>query len=169
MTKFLTNVKNTSNKKTSEVGHTTTTTTTAQAASLLASPSLHPQFLPSSPPLLLPASSLSFSSSSPFRLHPPSSSPLFSFKKVMRVVLITATSGTQDDDETPLLAKLLKDSHNVDTVTVAWDQEDVFEHWHQSDLGIIQATWNYHLKFDAFVSWLNEVRCLPFPAFVCVG
>ncbi|EGD81364.1 hypothetical protein PTSG_02083 [Salpingoeca rosetta] len=75
-----------------------------------------------------------------------------------RVVFITATSGTSDDNETPLLMKLLKEKHGVDAVNLAWDTPDVFEHWTQRDVGIVKSPWNYHLKYDEFVAFLDEVE-----------
>lgn len=59
---------------------------------------------------------------------------------------------TEDDE---LAAQLLRNV-GITVNPVIWDAPDV--DWSDYACAVIRATWDYHMKIDAYVNWLNKCR-----------
>jgi len=70
-----------------------------------------------------------------------------------RVGIITSLEFAHATENQMLKNALTK--QNIDSLIASWDDPAV--DWSQFELLHLRSAWNYHLHFDAFMSWLNHL------------
>ena len=71
----------------------------------------------------------------------------------MRIALATAAQYPQlADDDRVLHAELAR--RRIDATPVVWDSD---ADWSQFDTVVVRSIWDYHLKYDGFVAWLDAL------------
>jgi glutathione synthase/RimK-type ligase-like ATP-grasp enzyme len=72
----------------------------------------------------------------------------------MSVALVTASAVDLDVDLAPLLGALMR--LGVEATAERWDDTDV--DWRCFALVILRSTWDYTLRYGAFIDWLDETE-----------
>ena len=72
----------------------------------------------------------------------------------MSVALVTASAVDLDVDLAPLLEALAR--RGIGATAACWDDAGV--DWHGFELVILRSTWDYTLRYEAFVDWLDQTE-----------
>lgn len=72
----------------------------------------------------------------------------------MRIAIATSSQYPQlCDDDSPLIEAFAK--HGVEAVPALWDDSSI--DWSAFHTVVIRSTWDYHLRTDAFLDWVDAV------------
>jgi len=72
----------------------------------------------------------------------------------MSVALVTATAVDLDADLAPLLEALARSG--IEACAACWDDTSV--DWRRFALVILRSTWDYTLRYEAFIDWLDDTE-----------
>lgn len=73
----------------------------------------------------------------------------------MKIAFVTQPKHPQmEEDDRPLAEALAKRGAVV--LSVSWDDVDFA--WDRVDVALIRSPWDYYLRFDEFLAWLDRVR-----------
>ena len=74
-----------------------------------------------------------------------------------RVALVSAMAAVHLDEDLPACSAALT-AAGIDHHVVAWDDPAV--RWSDYELAVLRSTWDYHVRYDEFLAWLDAVaRC----------
>ena len=73
------------------------------------------------------------------------------------VALVSSADAREHDGDLPIIIRSLGD-RGIDARIVDWDDQSV--DWSGFDAAVVRSPWDYHRRYDEFISWVERVSAL---------